>query len=240
VAWDANASPRGDNYSTIGEQRSGNQQVIGFLGTRSTHILSTALTRCDSEKAREARSIINKEDDKVSPDEIRSQTCWFSYCLLCRRLVEIQVCAFWSPNDLWAAGHADNNSWRHPGAQVPKVGSAYATLDSRPLATNVGCWSRRWWCFASEFGRTPSFNATAGANQLAKVFQRRDGLVADPSGHRFMVVRPNGQRTRTRNALGCRRTGPNHDFYTAWESRRYIIIFPAIDRSESSEAVSVP
>ncbi len=121
-----------------------------------------AYSMISSDKAREAFDI-NKEDDKLRDRYGRNQAG--ARMLLARRLVEAGSRFVTLTYGGWDMHDNINNGIR---AQVPPLDQAFATLiddlDSRGLLDSTLV------CIASEFGRTPKINGTAGRDHWPKVF----------------------------------------------------------------------
>ncbi|MCO6453924.1 MAG: DUF1501 domain-containing protein [Pirellulaceae bacterium] len=121
-----------------------------------------AYAMISSEKAREAFDI-NKEDDKVR-DEYGRNTAG-ARLLLARRLVESGVRFVTTTYGGWDMHDNIANGIK---SQVPAFDQAFATLirdlDRRGLLDSTLV------CIASEFGRTPKINGTAGRDHWPKVF----------------------------------------------------------------------
>ena len=121
-----------------------------------------AYAMVNSDKAREAFDI-NKEDDKVRDEYGRNDAG--SRLLLCRRLVESGVRFVTTTYGGW---DMHDNILGGIQGQVPKLDQAYATL-IRDLGRR-GLLDSTMVVLASEFGRTPKINATAGRDHWPKVF----------------------------------------------------------------------
>ncbi|MDA1051710.1 MAG: DUF1501 domain-containing protein [Planctomycetota bacterium] len=121
-----------------------------------------AYAMISSQKAREAFDI-NKEDDKLR-DEYGRTTAG-ARLLLCRRLVESGVRFVTTTYGGWDMHDNINGGIR---GQVPQFDQAFATLvrdlDRRGLLDSTLI------AIASEFGRTPKINGTAGRDHWPKVF----------------------------------------------------------------------
>ncbi len=121
-----------------------------------------AYSMISSQKAREAFDI-NKEDAKIR-DEYGRNTAG-ARLLLARRLVEGGARFITTTYGGWDMHGNIANSIK---SQVPSFDQAYATLirdlDRRGLLDSTLV------CIASEFGRTPKINGTAGRDHWPKVF----------------------------------------------------------------------
>lgn len=121
-----------------------------------------AYSLISSQKAREAFDI-NKEDAKIR-DEYGRNTAG-SRMLLSRRLVEAGCRFVTMTYGGWDMHDNINGSIR---SQVPALDQGFATLirdlDRRGLLDSTMV------CIASEFGRTPKINGTAGRDHWPKVF----------------------------------------------------------------------
>ncbi len=121
-----------------------------------------AYAMINSEKAREAFDI-NKEDDKTRDEYGRNQAG--SRLLLCRRLVEAGVRFVTTTYGGW---DMHDNIQGGIQSQVPPFDQAYAML-IRDLEQR-GLLDSTMVVIASEFGRTPKINGTAGRDHWPKVF----------------------------------------------------------------------
>jgi hypothetical protein len=121
-----------------------------------------AYSMISSQQAREAFDI-NKEDDKLR-DEYGRNTAG-ARLLLSRRLVEAGVRFVTTTYGGWDMHDNINGGIRN---QVPQFDQAFATL-LRDL-DNRGLLDSTMVCIASEFGRTPKVNGTAGRDHWPKVF----------------------------------------------------------------------
>ena len=121
-----------------------------------------AYSMISSQQAREAFDI-NKEEDAIRDEYGRHEAG--ARLLLCRRLVEAGVRFVTTTYGGW-----DMHDNIHGGinSQVPPLDQAYATLirdlDRRGLLDSTMV------VIASEFGRTPKINGTAGRDHWPKVF----------------------------------------------------------------------